>query len=40
LDAQLPENVLVFPVKCLKIVFTADIKHWVIIREISIWPKN
>jgi len=39
LDVKQLENFLTFPVKCLKIVFTGEVKHWIIIREISIWPK-
>ena len=37
MDVNVPEKILDFPVKCLRIIFTADMKHWVIIREISIW---
>ena len=37
IDVNVPEKILDFPVKCFRIVFTADVKHWVIIREISIW---
>lgn len=37
LDLMLSRNELDFPVKCLRIVFMADAKHWVIIREISVW---
>ena len=40
LDINMLESVLSYPVKSLKIVFTADVKHWVIIREISIWHKE
>ena len=39
LDVKQLENSLTFPVKCLKIVFIGEVKHWIIIREISIWPK-
>ena len=39
LDVKTLDSMASFPVKCLKIVFTADVKHWVIIREISLWPK-
>ena len=39
LDVKQLDNSLTFPVKCLKIVFTGEVKHWIIIREISIWPK-
>ena len=39
LDVKQLENFLTFPVKCLKIVFTGEVKNWIIIREISIWPK-
>ena len=38
LDATNLESAITFPVKCLRIVFTGDGKHWIIIREISIWP--
>lgn len=38
LDVEQLENSLTFPVKCLKIVFMEEVKHWIIIREISIWP--
>lgn len=38
LDATNLENVVSFPIKCLKI--NVDAKHWVMIREISIWPKE
>lgn len=37
MDVNVPEKILDFPVKCLRIIFTADMKNWVIIREISIW---
>ena len=37
MDVNVPENILDFPVKCLKITFTADMTHRVIIREISVW---
>ena len=39
MDVNVPEKILDFPVKCLKIIFTADMKHRVIIREISIWSR-
>ncbi|XP_074634668.1 alpha-1,3-mannosyl-glycoprotein 4-beta-N-acetylglucosaminyltransferase C-like isoform X2 [Acropora palmata] len=37
MDVNVPEKILDFPVKCLKIIFTADMTHRVIIREISVW---
>lgn len=40
LDAKKLENVISFPTKCLKLEVTSEIKHWVIIREISIWAKE
>ncbi|XP_067056386.1 alpha-1,3-mannosyl-glycoprotein 4-beta-N-acetylglucosaminyltransferase C-like [Acropora muricata] len=40
MDVNVPEKILDFPVKCLRIIFTADVKHWVIIREISIWLRE
>ena len=40
LDSRNLENVIRFPTKCLKLEMTAEIKHWVIVREISIWPKE
>lgn len=40
LDAKNLENVISFPTKCLKVKIIAEVKHWVIIREISIWPKE
>ena len=40
LNAVMLENVVSFPVKCLKIVVKADAKHWVIFREISVWLKE
>lgn len=39
-DVNILESVVSYPVKSLKIVFTEDVKHWVIIREISIWQKE
>ena len=39
LDAKNLENVASFPTKCLKMEILSEVKHWVIIREISIWPK-
>jgi len=40
LDAKNLENVVNFPAKCLKMEILSEVKHWVIIREISIWPKK
>lgn len=40
LDVRNLETVVSFPVKCLKIYFTADAKQWVMIREISVWPRE
>ena len=40
LDAKNLENVVSFPTKCLKMEILSEVKHWVIIREISIWPKE
>ena len=40
LDAKNLENVVSFPTKCLKMEILSEVKHWVIIREISIWPKK
>ena len=40
LDVKNLENDVRYPTKCLKLIITAEIKHWVIIREISIWPKD
>lgn len=40
LDARNLENVVSFPTKCLKMDMLSEVKHWVIIREISIWPKE
>ena len=40
LDAKNLENVVSFPTKCLKMEILLEVKHWVIIREISIWPRE
>lgn len=40
LDAKDLENAVSFPTKCLKMEILSEVKHWVIIREISIWPKE
>ena len=40
LDAGNLENVVSFPTKCLKMEILSEVKHWVIIREISIWLKE
>ena len=39
LDVRNLETAVSFSVKCLKIHIIADIKRWVIIREISVWPR-
>jgi len=40
LDAKDLENVVSFPTKCLKMDILSEAKHWIIIREISIWPQK
>ncbi|XP_022788680.1 alpha-1,3-mannosyl-glycoprotein 4-beta-N-acetylglucosaminyltransferase C-like [Stylophora pistillata] len=39
LDVRNLETVVNFFVKCLKIHFIADVKRWVMIREISVWSR-
>ena len=40
LDVKNLENVVSFPTKCVKMEILSEVKHWVIIQEISIWPKE
>ncbi|XP_031554874.1 alpha-1,3-mannosyl-glycoprotein 4-beta-N-acetylglucosaminyltransferase C-like [Actinia tenebrosa] len=39
-DLRNLQDVLTFPVKCLRIKFTKKLENWVIIRDVSVWTAS